>query len=228
MRILIIEDDSTIAANLYDYFEGRGHTMDAAADGITGLHLAVTQDFDAILLDLNLLGMDGLTLSRKLRSDAGKDTPILMLSARDTLDDKLAGFVNGADDYLVKPYALSEIEARLTALYKRRIGNVASRILQAGELKFDPHTMNIEFAGQPVKLAPKALRLLTHMMAQPERLYSRSELESAVWGEARENSETLRSQMYILRRELTKAGGYDPIETVHSMGYRLLKQAPTV
>lgn len=223
MRILIIEDDASIATNLYDYLEGRGYVVDAAADGITGLHLAVTQKFDAILLDLTLPGMDGLTLCRRLREDAGKDIPVLMLTARDTLEDKLEGFSRGADDYLVKPYSLREVEARLIALHKRHTGRTVHRELRVGELVFDPKTLSIEVAGKAVKLPPKCIRLLELMMAQPNRVFSRAELETAVWGDTQATSDTLRSQMYILRRALVKAGGYDPIENVHGMGYRLVQ-----
>ena len=106
MRILVIEDNQDIAANLGDFLEDRGHTVDFAADGITGLHLAVVHDFDAIVLDLNLPGLDGLEVCRKLRNEARKQTPVLMLTARDSLDNKLAGFDSGADDYLIKPFAL--------------------------------------------------------------------------------------------------------------------------
>lgn len=119
MRVLIIEDDPAIAANPYDFLEARGHSVDAAADGVTGLHLAVTQRFDGILLDLGLPGMGGMALCRKLRDEAHVDTPVLMLTARDTLKDKLKGFTHGANDYLVKPFALKEVEARLLALHKR-------------------------------------------------------------------------------------------------------------
>lgn len=221
MRILIIEDDPGIASNLYDWLEARGHLVDAAADGVTGLHLAVTQEFDAILLDLNLPGMDGLSLCRRLREDAGRDTPILMLTARDTLEDKLQGFAQGADDYLVKPFSLKEVEARLIALHRRHSGRVA-RELRAGDLRFNLNTLEIGFAGKAVKLPPKCIRLLETLMAQPNRVFTRSELEIAVWGEEQETSDTLRSHMHILRRALTQAGGYDPIETVHGMGYRLV------
>ena len=119
MRILVIEDNTDIAANLGDYLEDRGHTVDFAADGVTGLHLAVVNDFDAIVLDLNLPGMDGLEVCRKLREEARKQTPVLMLTARDALEQKLAGFQSGADDYLVKPFALQEVEARLAVLGRR-------------------------------------------------------------------------------------------------------------
>lgn len=221
MRILIIEDDATIAANLYDFLEARGHSVDAAADGVTGLHLAITQVFDAIVLDLGLPGMDGLVLARKLREEAHVETPILMLTARDTLDDKLEGFARGADDYLVKPFSLKEVEARLTALHKRSSGRVTTRLLEAGALTLDPKTMAVRFAGNEVKLPPKCLRILELLMREPGRVVGRDEIERLVWGEAQETSDTLRSHLHMLRRALTAAGGHDPIETLHGVGYRV-------
>ena len=222
MRVLIIEDDPAIAANLYDYLEAQGHEVDAAADGVTGLHLAVTGRFDTIVLDLGLPGMDGNTVCRKLREDARDDTPVLMLTARDTLEDKLTGFARGTDDYLVKPFALKEVEARLTALHKRHTKRVAHRALSAGELSLDTRTLAVQFRGKDVKLPPKCLRLLEALMADPERVFSRKELETAVWGTEQESSDALRSHMHVLRRELSRAGGHDPIENVHGLGYRLV------
>jgi len=221
VRILIIEDDATIAANLYDYLEGRGHSVDAAADGAGGLHLATTQTFDAIVLDLGLPGMDGLSVTRKLRDDAHLETPILMLTARDTLDDKLRGFAQGADDYLVKPFSLKEVEARLQALHKRSSGRMSSRVLEAGTLKFDPKSMSVNFAGNEVRLPPKCLRILELLMNEPGRVISRDEIERLVWGESQETSDSLRSHMHMLRKSLTAAGGHDPVETLHGIGYRL-------
>lgn len=221
MRILIIEDDATIAANLYDFLEAQGHHVDAAGDGVTGLHLAVTQAFDAIVLDVGLPGMSGLTLVRKLRDEAHVDTPVLMLTARDTLDDKLEGFARGADDYLVKPFSLKEVEARLTAMHKRGSGRVTTRLLQAGTLMLDPKTMAVRFAGNEVKLPPKCLRILELLLREPGRVISRDEIERLVWGEAQETSDTLRSHLHTLRRALTAAGGYDPVETLHGVGYRV-------
>jgi len=221
VRVLIIEDDPAIAANLYDFLEERGHVPDTAADGVTGLHRAVTGGFDAIVLDLGLPGMNGAALCRKLREEAHDSTPVLMLTARDTLDDKLEGFARGADDYLVKPFALKEVEARLLALHKRHAGRVTASTLTAGSLSFDPETLAIRFGHKDVKLPPKCVRLLETLMARPNRVFSRSELEHAVWGGEQETSDTLRSHMHVLRRELAQAGGYDPIENVHGMGYRL-------
>lgn len=221
MRVLIIEDDPAIAANLYDFLEARGHSVDAAGDGVTGLHLAVTGDFDAVILDLGLPGMDGITLCRKLREQARNDMPVLMLTARDTLQDKLNGFSGGTDDYLVKPFALKEVEARLLALHKRHAGRVAHQELIVGDLAFDPRSLTARFCGQELKLPPKCIRLLEALMSEPDRVFNRKELETAVWGAEQETSDTLRSHMHVLRRELLRAGGYDPVRTLHGIGYRL-------
>jgi DNA-binding response OmpR family regulator len=225
MRILIIEDDRAIATNLYDFLTSCGHSVDAAADGVTGLHLAITQSFDAIVLDIGLPGMDGIKVCEKLRAEAHIDTPVLMLTARDTLQDKLRGFEHGADDYLVKPFALREVQVRLEALHKRSSGRVTPKLLVAGDLSLDPRTLIIRFAGKDVKLPPKGIRLLEVLMGEPGRVFSRAELESAVWGDTQETSDTLRSHMHLLRKALTDAGTYDPIETVHGLGYRLLTHA---
>lgn len=222
MRILIIEDDSDIAANLYDYLENRGHAVDAAPDGITGLHLATTQDWDAILLDLALPGMSGLKLCQKLREEAQRDTPVLMLTARDTLEDKIEGFTNGADDYLVKPFALREVEVRLFALNKRHNRKVTQTVLRVGDIVLDTKTLTVERGGQVIKLPPKCLRMLELLMQSPDQVFSRAEIETAVWGETQADSDTLRTHIYALRRALAAHGAKDAIETIHGQGYRLV------
>ena len=221
MRILIVEDDADIAANLYDYLESRGHAVDAAADGLSGLRLAEAGGFDAVVLDLRLPRLDGLNLCRWLREGSGADTAVLMLTARDTLDDKLAGFDAGADDYLVKPFALAEIEARLLALTRRARGPTGPRRLCCGDLELDPQTLAVSRAGVAVKLPRKALQLLELFMRAPGRVLRREELERALWGEARETGEALRAQMHLLRRALAATPGGDPFENVHGIGYRL-------
>ena len=222
MRLLIVEDDSDIAANLYDYLTGKGHDVDAAPNGITALHLVTTQRFDAVVLDIGLPGIDGLTLAQRIRDDARSDVPILMLTARDTLDDKLAGFDAGADDYLVKPFALKEVEARLIALVKRAQGRVVDATMRLGALAYDPFSGIVTWENRPIKLSPKSLKLLVSMLSQPGRLFSREELEQAVWGEPQANSDTLRSHLSQLRRELALPEGRSLIETVHGRGYRLV------
>lgn len=220
MRVLIIEDDLDIATNLYEFLEGRGNVVDLARDGVTGMHLAVSDEFDAIVLDLGLPGIDGLSLCGKLRREARRDVPILVLTARDVLDDKLAAFDCGADDYLVKPFALREVEARLKALVSRRRGRVVDRKLVAGPIEFDTSSLAVAVDGRPVHLSRKCLRLLEMLMSAPNRVYSRAELEQALWGDEHPQSDSLRSHMHLLRRALTDGRGHSPIETVHGVGYR--------
>jgi len=222
MKVLIIEDDTAIATNLYDYLEGRGFQVDVAATGAAGLKFALTGPWDAILLDLALPGMDGLTLCRKLREEAHRDTPVLMLTAKDTLDDKLAGFGHGADDYLVKPFSLKEVGARLDALVKRYRGQVALQELRCADLRLDLATLAVARAGRAIKLQPKCLHLLRLLMQSPGRVFGRAELEAEVWGEALPDSDTLRAHIYTLRRALTQRGETELIETVHGVGYRLI------
>lgn len=222
MHILIIEDNPDIAANIGDYLEEKGHTMDFAGDGITGLHLAVVNDFDAIVLDLALPGMDGLEVCRKLRSEAGKDTPILMLTARDRLEDKLAGFETGADDYLVKPFALQEVEVRLDALFRRgRRRNV--RELVVGDLKYNLDTLTVNRAGRDIELNPIGLKLLRTLMEASPNVVSRAELEKQVWGEEMPDSDSLRVHIHSLRSLIDKPFDSKMIQTRHGIGYRLIE-----
>jgi DNA-binding response OmpR family regulator len=221
MRILIIEDNPDIAANLGDYLEDQGHTVDFAGDGVTGLHLAVVGDFDAIVLDLALPGMDGLEVCRKLRTEADKDTPVLMLTARDRLEDKLAGFETGADDYLVKPFELQEVAARLkvlTARGRRR----SSRQLKVGDLRFNQDTLSVTRAGQEIYLNPIGLKLLQCLMKASPNVVSRGELEMEVWGEEMPDSDSLRVHIHSLRSAIDKPFDSQMIQTRHGIGYRLV------
>lgn len=222
MRILIIEDNPDIAANLGDYLDEKGHTVDFAGDGITGLHLAVVNEFDAIVLDLALPGMDGLEVCRKLRDDAGKDTPVLMLTARDRLEDKLAGFETGADDYLVKPFALQEVEVRLDALL-RRGRRKTSRKLSVGDLKYNLSTLTVNRAGLDIELNPIGLKLLRCLMESSPNVVSRSELEKEVWGEEMPDSDSLRVHIHSLRSMIDKPFQSKMIQTRHGIGYRLVE-----
>jgi DNA-binding response OmpR family regulator len=221
MRILIIEDNPDIAANLGDYLEDQGHTVDFAGDGVTGLHLAVVGEFDAIVLDLALPGMDGLEVCRKLRTEAEKDTPVLMLTARDRLEDKLAGFDTGADDYLVKPFELQEVAARLkvlTARGRRR----SSRELKVGDLTFNQDTLSVTRAGTEIYLNPIGLKLLQCLMKASPNVVSRAELEMEVWGEEMPDSDSLRVHIHSLRSAIDKPFDSHMIQTRHGIGYRLV------
>ena len=222
MRILIIEDNPDIAANLGDYLDERGHTVDFAGDGITGLHLAVVNDFDAIVLDLALPGLDGLEVCRKLREEACKDTPILMLTARDRLEDKLAGFETGADDYLVKPFALQEVEVRLDALFRRGRRKTV-RELNVGNLKYNLDTLTVNRDDIDIELNPIGLKLLRCLMEASPNVVSRSDLEKEVWGEEMPDSDSLRVHIHSLRSLIDKPFEEKMIQTRHGIGYRLVE-----
>lgn len=224
MRVLIIEDEIDIATNLYDHLEARGHTIDLARDGVSGLHLAVSHAFDAIVLDLGLPGLGGLALCRKLRQEVRSDVPVLVLTARDLLDDKLEAFECGADDYLVKPFALREVEARLNALVRRHSGRVSDKRVVVDGLIYDPASLTVQFDGRAIQLSRKCLRLLETLLSVPNRVVSRADLEHAAWGGEQPLSDSLRSHMHMLRRALTDASGFSPIENVHGVGYRFGKR----
>ncbi len=221
-RVLIVEDNIDIAENIADYLEALGHITDFAMDGIGGLHLALTQDYDVIILDVTLPAMDGLTFCQKLRHEGKKQTPVLMLTARDTLDDKLAGFDAGADDYLVKPFALEELTARIKALIHR----VAKRTwakLSVGDLELDTGSMKVSRAGVSIELNRVSFKILTMLMQKNPDVVERKELEHALWGDMPPGSDALRSHIYTLRRAIDKPFDKPLLETVHGVGYRLAR-----
>lgn len=221
MHILIVEDTRDIAENIADYFEPKGHELDFAADGVTGLHLAVTRRFDAIVLDLNLPGIDGIALCRKLRRDAQVFTPVLMLTARDQLDDKLEGFDAGTDDYLVKPFSMKELEARLHALVKRGTAQPAGRTLCAGDLEYNLDTLQARRAGRPIELNPIQRKLLELLLQNTHRVVTRDELERHIWGDALPDKDVLRTHIYGLRNAVDRDFATKLLHTVHGAGYRL-------
>lgn len=225
MRVLIIEDDSDLAANIYDYLEAKEHSADAAGDGVTGLHLAITQDYDVIVMDINMPGMDGVTACRKLRQEAGKQTPVLMLTARDTLDDKLVGFDSGADDYLVKPFALQELLARLTALSKRGRGKGDQQLLQVADLSFNPKTLEVKRAGQSISLTPTGLKILQLLMRNSPNVVTRQQIEETLWRDSPPDSDSLRAHMHTLRGAVDRPFKQGLIHTIHGIGFKLTPPA---
>ncbi len=221
LSILIIEDNAQLAANLYDFLEARGHRLDAAPDGPSGLHLASTQAYDAVVLDWNLPRMDGLTVLRRLRQAGRTRVPVVMLTARDNLDDKIDGFESGVDDYLVKPVALPELEVRLRALVAR-LKDVVSEgsTLVVADLRFDPGTLECWRGERPVALTPILRRLLEVLMRDSPNVVTRQQLTRAAWQEAPE-ADILRSHMYLLRRALDQGTEPKLLHTVSGSGYRL-------
>ncbi len=222
LRILVIEDHPDIAENIGDYLSVQGHVLDFAMDGISGMHLALTQDFDVIVLDLMLPGMDGITLCQKLREEVGNQTPVLMLTARDTLDDKLVGFDSGADDYLVKPFALEELSARINVLAKRDRAQ-QSQVLKVEDLELDLGTMKVTRNSKSIELNRACLTILQILMKAHPNVVKRQELETVLWGDMPPGSDSLRSHLYTLRNKIDKPFSTSLLETVHGIGYRLVE-----
>ncbi len=221
MHILIIEDNPDLAANVCDFLEAKGHSTDAAGDGITGLHLAVTNDYDAIVLDVMLPGMDGFTLCKRLREEARRDTPVLMLTALDSLDDRVTGLEFGADDYVVKPFALRELEARLKALMRRAHGTTSNSVLRVADLEFDPAMVQVRRGARGIDLPPIPLQLLETLMRAAPRVVKRDELERAIWGDQPPDSDSLRAHMHLLRVAVEAPGEPVLLHTLRGIGYRL-------
>lgn len=220
LRVLVIEDQYDIAANIWDFLEHRDYRVDHAADGVAGLARAQADEFDLIVLDLGLPRLDGLALCRKLR-DSGHDTPILMLTARDTLDDKLRGFAGGADDYLVKPFAMKELEARLRALHRRHRGSPAPS-LQVGGLQYDPASMLAQREGRRIALTRAQAGMLQLLMQQSPNVVSHAALAAVIWGGTDGgDSAALHTHVYELRKLVDRPFGQTLIHGVRGVGYRL-------
>jgi len=228
LRVLVIEDNPDLAANLVDYLEAHRHLADAAGNGIGGLNLAQANDYDVIVLDLMLPGLDGLSLCRRLRAeDGGRQTPILMLTALDTIEDKIAGLEAGADDYVVKPFVLREVEARLKALARRAQGTAARQRLQIGDLAFDTSTYEVRRGERAIALPPIPLRLLEALMRASPRVLAREELERAVWGDAPPDSDALRAHLHILRNAIDRGFERPLLRTLRGLGWQIVGDAAT-
>ena len=221
MRILVIEDDADIASNIGQYFESKGHQLDFAYSGNLGLELATGSRFDLIILDLMLPGKDGITLCREFRAQSKHDTPILMLTARDTLTDKITGFEAGADDYLVKPFSLRELEVRVQALARRGQPKAAAAVIGIADLELNRDTMEVSRANEKISLKPKAFRILEYLMLHTDRVISRQELIEQIWPDDPPEGDPLRVHIHSLRQKIDKPYDADLIHTIHGVGYRV-------
>lgn len=225
IRALIVEDNRDICGNIATYLEKLGYVLDFAHDGVTAMSLALAHPFDVIVLDLMIPRMDGLTFCQRLRADAQIETPVLMLTARDTLDDRLKGFDAGADDYLVKPFALQELHARIRALYKRSHRN-AENLLAVGDLTLNRSTLQVHRAGRRVEINPAGLKLLRRLMEKSPSVVGRDELETLLWADERPDVDLLRSHMHKLRQAIDRQFDKPLIHTVHRIGYRIAEESP--
>lgn len=221
VRVLIIEDNAALRGNMAEAFEAEGDCVDFAADGPGGLRLALESSPDVVVLDLSLPGMDGVRVCEQLRARANRHVPILMLTARDTLQDKLGGFAAGADDYLVKPFAEAELLARCRALSLRhRVGT--EHHLQIGSLSINRRLGAATRQGHPLLLHRTSFRILLDLAEAWPGTLTRSQLIAHLWGEEAPESDPLRSHLYLLRQALDKPFATPMLQTVHGVGFRLV------
>jgi DNA-binding response OmpR family regulator len=220
MRLLVVEDDEKLATTLRERLAQAQYIADVATDGHEALDFTSTTAYDAIVLDVLLPGVDGLDVCRQLRAD-GAVTPILLLTARDSLADKIAGLDSGADDYLTKPFAFGELLARLRALLRREASRKEA-VLRFSHLALDPATQAVYWADRPIELTAREFRILETLVRRPNWVVSKDAIIESVWGFGFTDSSNL-VEVYIrrLRRKLEEHCAPPLIQTVRGAGYRL-------
>ena len=221
-KILIIEDNPDIVANIYAFFEPKGFELDNAHNGLSGLALAANNRYDVILLDVMLPGIDGTKLCKTLREELHDKTPVLMLTARDTILDKVAGFDSGADDYLIKPFSLVELEARIKALIRRHQDEHFQHSIQVGALSLNAAEHSIKRDDKPLKLTPTGFKILQTLMSASPRVVSKTELEEKVWGQDVPSSDALRTHLHSVRAQVDKPFDRAMIVTMAGVGYQII------
>ncbi|GAA6184028.1 cationic peptide response regulator transcription factor CprR [Aliiglaciecola sp. NS0011-25] len=218
MNVLLVEDDIDLATTIVDYLEIESIECDHASNGLMGLSLIESNHYQMIILDINMPKMDGLTLCSTLR-ERGMDIPILMLTARDSLDNKLQGFEAGSDDYLVKPFAMKELVARVQVLAKRRSGEVKK--LAVGDLSLDLSQHTAHLKQNTLKLSPIAFKILEVLVRTSPQAVSRQQLMQQVWGDEQPDSNSLKVHIHHLRKQLDVEHSNVKLETVSGVGFAI-------
>lgn len=220
LSILIIEDNEEIAAKVGDYLEAAGMTVDYASRAAHGVRLALENRYDVVILDLMLPDGDGLDVCRQIKENHNRQVPVLMLTARDSLEDKVEGFQAGSDDYLTKPFALEELTLRCRALARRHTLHQSKQTV-IGSLCVDGHKRTVTREGRPILLSPTDFDILNAMVSAYPNAIGRHALIEKVWGEALPDSDVLRSHIYTLRQAVDKPFSFQMIKTIHGVGFRL-------
>ncbi|MGR5127936.1 response regulator transcription factor [Photobacterium swingsii] len=215
-RVLLIEDDRDLAETLLQLMEFENIVPDYASNGAAGLNLAQTNRYDVLIIDIGLPKIDGLTLCKHLRQE-GCQTPILFLTARSSIDDKLEGFASGGDDYLPKPFDNRELLARIMVLSGRRSSQ--SPVIKVEDLELDNNAHQVMRGDHTIKLTPASFTILEVLMRASPNVVSREDLESALWGDDAPNSNTLKAHIYYLRKSLEQAPGLKLLHTVAGKGW---------
>lgn len=221
--LLLVEDNEDLLENLYLWLEPLGYELDSARNGAQAMELACASQYDCIVLDINLPRLDGFTVCSRLREDHGIRTPIIMLTARDSIDDRVHGLSLGADDYLVKPFSLKELQARIEAVLRRP--PLATRVLTFGPIQLDRSRRRITRDGADIRLSPAGFRILEKLMLAAPGMVSRQELETMLWGDETPGSGALRNHILDIRRRLDRPFSWPVLETVPHSGYRLRENA---
>lgn len=224
LNILIAEDQVDLAKNISDFLAPKGHVLDFAYDGMQALEFGLSNHYDLIILDIMMPKLDGLQVCKQIREKADRHIPILMLTARDTLEDKIEGFNFGADDYLTKPFALPELEMRCLALSRRHLLQT-NHIIEIGELKVDRKEKSVTRGQKRIKLNSKLFQILLVLAEAYPNPVTRSELCQKLWHDDPTESDALRSHIYQLRQQLDKPFAQPMLKTMHGVGFALVSSA---
>lgn len=220
MKILVIEDNKDILVNIVDYLSINNHDVDCVQNGLVGFRLATENLYDLIVLDIMLPGMDGLDICAALQAEPRKTPPIIMLTARDSVDDRIKGLKAGADDYLIKPFSLAELLARIEAVVRRSSGST-QHLLQVDDLIYNLDSYEVTREGVSLKLTPQALKILEVLMKESPNVVRREVLERQVWGDEVPDNDILRSHIHQLRQIIDKPFAKSLIHTVPKLGYKI-------
>tara|TARA_B100000676_G_C17829799_1_gene707201 strand:- start:143 stop:847 length:705 start_codon:yes stop_codon:yes gene_type:complete len=226
LSILLVEDHRQLAQTVVEFLEQEGATVDYAGNTSLARELVQEHHYDLILLDVMLPGEDGYSFCQYLRKDLAQDLPVIFMTARDQLEDKLEGFDRGGDDYIVKPFALPELAARVSALIRRQRREVTANTLQVADLELDPARQEVRRNGQLLKLSPTAFRILRILMRESPRVVSREQLEHELWGDLVPDSDALRSHLYNLRKAVDKPFEHTLLNTLPGVGFSIQADRP--
>ena len=221
LSVLLVEDHRQLAQTVVEFLEQEGALVDYASDTTLARTLVQEHHYDILVLDVMLPGEDGYSFCQYLRKELALDTPVIFMNARDQLDDKLEGFARGGDDYIVKPFALPELVARVQALVRRERREVAPNLLTVADLQLDPARQEVRREGQILKLSPTAFRILRILMRESPKVVSREQLEHELWGDLVPDSDALRSHLYNLRKAVDKPFEHALLETLPGVGFSI-------
>ena len=227
LSVLLVEDHRQLAQTVVEFLEQEGALVDYASDTTLARTLVQEHHYDILVLDVMLPGEDGYSFCQYLRKELALDTPVIFMTARDQLDDKLEGFARGGDDYIVKPFALPELVARVQALVRRERREVAPNLLTVADLQLDPARQEVRREGQLLKLSPTAFRILRILMRESPRVVSREQLEHELWGDLVPDSDALRSHLYNLRKAVDKPFDNALLNTLPGVGFSIQEDRPS-